>query len=226
MTKDELAELLEFGLKRAGDKLIRQKVEMNPTFVLVSKTGDYEIVETPFRNHSEKMVIIRNMRERMRNNGTAAYAFVSENWCAPAPQDWTPGEPLLLSKHPEGFETVIVTACDRDGIQRGRWKIRRDDTGAVVTLDKYVVPGAITVGRFDRLHTDAMIQWYSEDCESRNTGHLVFPVAAKASDRQEGDANQLATVPMNSARGDAAPRGEYDDYLTEEDGLLIVSTIK
>jgi hypothetical protein len=130
MTNDELNTLLEFGLKYACDKLIRQKVEMNPTFVLVSTTGDREIVETPFRDQFEKMVILRSMRERMRKNGTAGYVFISENWCAPAPQDWTPGEPLL-STHPECFETVIVTACGRDRMQRGRWKICRDGTGAV-----------------------------------------------------------------------------------------------
>jgi hypothetical protein len=226
MAKEQLTELVEFGFKHARDELIGQAGEMKPTFVLVSKTGDHEIVETPFGNQFEKMGIIRTMRERMRKNGTAAYVFVSENWSAPATRDWTQGEQLLFGTHPECFETVIVSACGRDRIRRGRWKIRRDGAGTVATLEKYVLPGATTVGRFDLLHTDAVNPWYSEDCESRDMDHLASPVAAKALDYQEGDADNSAAAPMNLARGDAAPRGEYDDYVTEQDGLLIVSTIK
>jgi hypothetical protein len=68
----DLQELVEFGFRRVTKLLLRPRGELTPFFVLVSPTGEREVVETPYRHLCEPM------RELMRANGTVAYAFFGE----------------------------------------------------------------------------------------------------------------------------------------------------
>jgi hypothetical protein len=81
----DLQELIEVGFRLVTEILLRPRGELTPFFVLVSPTGEREVVETPFRHLNEPM------RELMRANRTVAYAFFSEAWSAPPPADWKLG---------------------------------------------------------------------------------------------------------------------------------------
>jgi hypothetical protein len=156
MTRHELEALIEVAFQHAREKLIGRRGPLKPTFLFIGPTGEREIVETPFHNHFEKPVIALTMRVRMREKGTAAYVFISENWSAPAPAGWRFGQPLPapLSEHPERVETVIAITGDRETEATRRWKIRRDSTGAIEALDEWAVTGVKASGRFGGLLWD------------------------------------------------------------------------
>jgi hypothetical protein len=120
----------------------------------IGPTGEHELVETLFRNLQGKFVIAETMRHRIRNNGTIAYGFISENWSAPAPPLWTPGQQFSVTRHQQRFETVIVKTSDRRCVQETVRKIRRDSEGRAVALDEFLTPEGRTTCRFDWLLDD------------------------------------------------------------------------
>jgi hypothetical protein len=138
MKSELLDQLIELAERQARLVLLKLKLPLMPAWVLMNKSGQPQIVATPWQDEQEKQLYAAMMRALMRKEGIVAYSFLCEAWTRTLePQEWDkandrPFDGIEPRNHPERQEVIIACACSKDLSRWKRWRIVREATTEVI----------------------------------------------------------------------------------------------
>jgi hypothetical protein len=149
--KDELLNtMVELGYQHAKRILVGSKAELMPSFVLETEDG-IRVHGCPWRNDSEKELMVEMIRHEIREHKVKRYSFLCEAWALELKnQDEFH---LRASQDPRRYEVVIALAVSRDGREGRQWRIERNHAGRCtgLTADKDTL-----MNRFESWLTDLL----------------------------------------------------------------------
>jgi hypothetical protein len=134
-----LDKLLELAERQARTVLLDLKLgNLMAAWVLMSKSGKFEIVATPWCDEAEKRLYAQMLRTMMRKKHIMAYSFVTEAWTRhleAGEWDNDRGQPVdgIETRNYAGRqEVVIACACSKDVARWKQWRIVREATTEVI----------------------------------------------------------------------------------------------
>jgi hypothetical protein len=136
MTNDELADQICRQHERHYSR--RPKEGLIQTCMIFHGDGQAELVQCPWRDKTERILVLEFLRQRVKEVSATKYAFWAEAWVSKGTLDKPLNEQLLPSQDPNREEMVftIVVEPGQPVVTRAQ-RIRRDAiTGKVLALIK------------------------------------------------------------------------------------------
>lgn len=150
MTTKLLNDLLDIDEKRAK-KIIGTKDELMTEWLLVSSNGKRMLVATPWASKSEQDMVLRTMRQALRQLDIIAYSLSYEAWAAPEPIQHPIPEGYAPSEDPNRKEVFMSIACDGTTEIARIWEIIRNPDGSCKDLRLDMREATGTAGRLSNL---------------------------------------------------------------------------
>lgn len=115
--------------------ILQMKQELMPTWVLISASGQSDILATPWRNDAEKEYAKVFMREQIKQRNAIAYSFVVETWLATydKPDDY---EKVRPKDRVDRKEAVMALASNGTETLWRTWLIHRDWNEQIIALEE------------------------------------------------------------------------------------------
>jgi hypothetical protein len=145
-----LDKLIDLAERQARTVLLDLKLpNLMAAWVLMSKSGEFEIVATPWRDEAEKRLYAQMLRTMMRQKHIIAYSFVTEAWTRHLESgQWDndrgrPHDGIETRNYAGREEVVIACAASKDVARWKQWRIVREaTTEAIIDLKEQPLPAS------------------------------------------------------------------------------------
>jgi hypothetical protein len=134
--KIDLDKLMEMGEAHIRNILLIVKMkQMIPTFAILKRGYELELVGTPWGSDKEKHLAQLMVRLMLKRDKAVAYSFLSEGWLSRVAQKDV-GKPRVRPiNDPNRIEVVTLTASHREGGRMLKsWEMIRNRKGELVDL--------------------------------------------------------------------------------------------